>query len=150
MYSTLDDEVLLGGVVAIHDDVIPSSRSHVHVGELVEEGHFVGVDGGNVAIDDGVGVDQAGDGRVRSRRRGSVVIVVDVIASRVPSRIVAAPSPPVVGSSTPSSSSSSSSSSSVDDGRRSWSGARDVLGDDPGSGRWCRMGDVSNCSDNGF
>ena len=148
MYSTLDDEVLLGGVVAIHDDVIPSSRSHVCVGKLVEEGHFVGVDGGNVTIDDGVGVDRAGDGRVQSRRRRSVVVVVDVIASRVPSRVVAAPSPPVVGSSTPSSSSSSS--SSVDDECRSWSGSRDVLGDDPGSGRRCRTGDISDCSDNGF
>ena len=148
MYSTLDDEVLLGGVVTIHDDVIPSSRSHVRVGELVEEGHFVGVDGGNVAIDDGVGVDRAGDGRVWSRRRRSVVVVVDVIVSRVPSHVVAVPSPPVVGSSTPSSSSSSS--SSVDNRRRSWSGAWDILGDDPGSGRRHRMGDVSDCSDNGF
>ena len=102
MYSTLDNEVLLGGVVAIHDDVIPSSRSHVRVGKLVEEGHFVGVDGGNVAINDGVSVDRAGDGRVRSRRRRSVVVVVDMIASQVPSHIVAAPSPPIVGSSTPS------------------------------------------------
>ena len=77
-----------------------------------------------------------------------MVVVVDMIVSWIPSCVVAMPSPPVVGSSTPSSCSSSP--SSVDDRHRSWLGVQDILGDNPRSSRWRWMGDISDCSDNGF